>query len=305
MQQTERIIKIWLYIYMHRQFTTNELSKHFDVSTRTIFRDLEMLSSLSVPIYAEKGKNGGYRVLDSIKLPPISFSSDEAKAILFSLQMLNKVIETPFSTTSEQIQLKIKDWFEKYDVEEDMGVKFIYPNRGLKVKNIKQIYDYVGKKMLIMVSYKNEERKLVPIGLYAWNGYWYMVGYDINDGTYPNVRVDQITVLNEYPGYKIPTDIMSFNEWYQKGLDDDEWIKIKIIVDEQRKDDITNHWLYNGIYSQYDNGKLMLKASFPKRHTKYVISDILRLGVNAKVISPSSIVENVKSEIKKMNHIYK
>ncbi|KOY70950.1 helix-turn-helix transcriptional regulator [Apilactobacillus kunkeei] len=305
MQQTERIIKIWLYIYMHRQFTTTELSKHFDVSTRTIFRDLETLSSLSVPIYAEKGKNGGYRVLDSIKLPPIAFSSDEAKAILFSLQMLNKVIDTPFSTTSERIQLKIKDWFEKYDVEEDMGVKFIYPNRGLKVKNIKQIYDYIGKKMLIMINYKNEQRKIVPIGLYAWNGYWYMVGYDINDGTYPNVRIDQIKVLNEYPGYKIPNDIMTFNEWYQKGLDDDEWIKIKIIVNKRSKDDITNHWLYNGIYSKYDKDKLMLKASFPKRHSKYVVSDILRLGVNAKVISPSSIVEKVKSEIQKMNHLYK
>lgn len=305
LQQIERIIKIWLYIYTYRQFTTNELANHFGVSTRTIFRDLETLSSLNVPIYSEKGKNGGYRVLDSIKLPPISFSSEEAKAILFSLQMLNQVIQTPFSTTSDQIQLKIKDWFKKYDVQKDMGVKFIYPNRGIKVKNIKQIYNYISKKMLIMVNYKNEKRKLVVIGLYAWNGYWYMVGRDVDDDTYPNMRIDKVEVLNEYPNEKIPIDIMTFNEWYQKGLDDDEWVKIKMIIDKKIKDEITNHWLYNGFYFEYDVGKLMLKASFPKRHIKYVLSDILRLGVNAKVISPNSIVETVKSEIKKMNQIYK
>ena len=107
MGQTERLMDMWLYIVKHRAFTAGDLAQKFGVSPRTVVRDLEQLSVIGVPLYTVQGKGGGYRVLDSISLPPISFSEDELTSVLFAYYMLDLAGDNPFEVEIEAVREKL------------------------------------------------------------------------------------------------------------------------------------------------------------------------------------------------------
>lgn len=81
MAKSKRVIELMIAINQRKKFTARELADEFEVSIRTIMRDLQVLSELGVPLYTEYGPHGGYRVLRERQLPPITFSEQEAVAI--------------------------------------------------------------------------------------------------------------------------------------------------------------------------------------------------------------------------------
>ncbi len=81
-----------VYILLERKtITAKELADKFEVSTRTIYRDIEVLSSSKIPIYANKGKGGGINLLDNFVLDKSLLTEEEQNQILFSLQSLQKL----------------------------------------------------------------------------------------------------------------------------------------------------------------------------------------------------------------------
>ena len=74
-----------------RKITAKELANRFEVSTRTIYRDIETLSRANIPIYASKGKEGGIGLLEEYVLNKALLSEEEQKQILFALQGMTKV----------------------------------------------------------------------------------------------------------------------------------------------------------------------------------------------------------------------
>lgn len=88
MNKTQRLAEMLLTVNTRQKFTLKELAVRFGVSKRTVLRDLNELSALGVPLYAETGVHGGYRVLRERTLPPISFTEKEAVALFFASQSL-------------------------------------------------------------------------------------------------------------------------------------------------------------------------------------------------------------------------
>ena len=65
--KADRLISILMLLQIHNQLTAKELSKQLEVSIRTIYRDVESLSSLGIPVYADRGINGGIKLLGDYK----------------------------------------------------------------------------------------------------------------------------------------------------------------------------------------------------------------------------------------------
>jgi len=72
-----------------KQLTSSQLAQHFEVSKRTILRDIDVLSAAGIPIYTSKGKGGGIAILDSYTLNKTAISDKEQSNILSSLQGFN------------------------------------------------------------------------------------------------------------------------------------------------------------------------------------------------------------------------
>lgn len=105
MHRLDRALGILLLLRSGKAISATALAARFEVSTRTIYRDLDLLGALGVPLYAEQGRNGGYRLLPGYFLPPVMFTTGEATALLLGLTLLRALRGTPFAaelTAAEQ-----------------------------------------------------------------------------------------------------------------------------------------------------------------------------------------------------------
>lgn len=84
--QLTRLFETVYLLLEHKTITARELAAHFEVSVRTIYRDLEVLSQAGIPVYASKGRGGGLGILDSFVLNKSVLSEEEKHEILWALQ---------------------------------------------------------------------------------------------------------------------------------------------------------------------------------------------------------------------------
>lgn len=87
--QESRLFKILYYLLDHGHATARELADQFEVSLRTIYRDIDALSGSGIPLYTEQGRNGGIWLMEEFVLERALFSEEEQKSILAALQSLD------------------------------------------------------------------------------------------------------------------------------------------------------------------------------------------------------------------------
>ena len=87
--QESRLFRIVYYLLEKGQATAPELAERFEVSVRTIYRDIDSLSGAGIPIYAESGRNGGIRLMTGFVLDQAVLSKEEKQEILAALQSIN------------------------------------------------------------------------------------------------------------------------------------------------------------------------------------------------------------------------
>src|SRR5260370_42153156 len=107
MQRFDRILGILLFLRSNRSVSAAELARQFEASTRTIYRDLETLRALGEPLYAERGRQGGVRLLAGYFLAPLMFTQHEAIALLLGLTLQRGLSETPFTTVIDNAERQL------------------------------------------------------------------------------------------------------------------------------------------------------------------------------------------------------
>ena len=111
--QVNRLFEI-VYILLEKgTVKAKDLADHFGVSVRTIYRDIDVLSTANIPIYTNNGKGGGISILDSFVLDKSLISEDEQKQILFALQSLEKMNLNDEQKLSLHAFLNILTFFRK------------------------------------------------------------------------------------------------------------------------------------------------------------------------------------------------
>jgi predicted DNA-binding transcriptional regulator YafY len=107
MNRFDRALAILLLLRSGKTLSAPELARRLEVSTRTIYRDIETLSTVGVPVYAEIGREGGFRLLEGYFLPPIAFSVGEATSLITGLAMLERLRARPFATELDSATQKL------------------------------------------------------------------------------------------------------------------------------------------------------------------------------------------------------
>ena len=100
MQRTERLFAIAEYLRGRRTGVTAEaLAERFEVTVRTIYRDLDALRAASMPVGAERGRGGGYALDRSYSLPPVNFTAREAALLVALGRFASNMRLLPFTDT--------------------------------------------------------------------------------------------------------------------------------------------------------------------------------------------------------------
>lgn len=117
--QESRLFKILYHLLDKGQATAPELAEKFEVSPRTIYRDIDALSSAGIPVYAEAGRNGGIHLMNDFVLDKAVLSEEEKQEILTALQSINSTKTSSRQTLqklSAVFNINSENWLDRKSV---------------------------------------------------------------------------------------------------------------------------------------------------------------------------------------------
>ena len=204
MKRVNRITSILIQLQSKQYVSAKEISNRFNISVRTVYRDIRALEDSGVPIGSENGK--GYFIVDGYYLPPVSFTEDEASALLFGSKLTDKHTDAKIKDNYESSLLKIKSVITKNQKEKinTLDSMIFVDNSGFKKSGesfLFKIQSILGLNKLIEIeyhsNYKDEgtNRVVEPIGLYFYGNYWHLIAYCRLRKDYRDFRIDRIKSL--------------------------------------------------------------------------------------------------------------
>lgn len=168
-----------VYLLLNKKtMTAGELARHFEVSTRTIYRDIDTLSAAGIPVYSSKGKGGGISLMEGYVFNSSLLSSQEQVDILTALQSLTaaRVPETDevLAKLGRLFKKEINNWievdFSPWGGEETQKQLFPLLRRAIAAHLVISFRYYSS-------SGKQSVRCVEPLQLLFKNKYWYLIGY--------------------------------------------------------------------------------------------------------------------------------
>lgn len=290
--QINRLFEI-VYILLERKtITAKELAERFEVSTRTIYRDIEILSQAKIPVYANKGNGGGIGLLEDYVLDKSMLSEEEQNQILFALQSMEKISNQDEKNILEKMSSifnKIKtNWI---DVDfSDWGIN------GEQDQTFNLIRNAILKHNVIEFVYYNsygeeKKRQAEPLQIYFKDKSWYLKAYCRLKQDYRLFKISRmkdIKLLNETFERELPQ--IKENKFDYKTIQLELEISKDMsyrVYDEFKREDIIKN----------KNGDFIVKVEFPEND--WVYGYILSFGENVKVLSPGYVKSIIKEKLKK------
>jgi predicted DNA-binding transcriptional regulator YafY len=185
---TTRLLTILELLQAHGELSGVDLAARLEVDVRTVRRYITMLQDMAIPIEAERGRHGGYRLRPGYKLPPLLFSTDEAVAITLGLLMTKRLglgvdavsIEGALAKLGRVLPAELQQTVQA--LTEVLVVETPLPDKGPQSQVINTLTLAVQRQEQVWLHYRAlhgdaTERAVDPYGVLYRNGYWYMGGY--------------------------------------------------------------------------------------------------------------------------------
>lgn len=324
MSKSKRLMELMLAVHRKRSFTVKELAQEFGVSSRTMLRDLQELGELGVPLYSEVGPHGGYRLLNERMLPPIAFSEEEAVAVFFASHALRHYRDLPFETEMSSALQKFylhmpQDVRARIDEMQDR-VDFRAPHRNQAAPFLKVLLEAAVRRQTVRIGYDGktgvEERDILPVGIYASNGFWYCPAYCLTRQDYRLFRCDRITAAEnlmppenrqlelELNGLPEPIHVHLGN-WDTLPYKESERIAMYVeLTREGCRRCETELWPQPRIQKRED-GSGWINSRIPKSELGYFAHYFVGLGMEARVQQPDELVQTIRKLLEAMVEGYK
>ena len=311
MNRIDRLTAILIQLQSKRMITAQEVAEKFDISVRTVYRDIRALEEAGVPIGAEAGK--GYFIMDGYHLPPVMFTREEAGAMLLGSKILEKESDQSIKENFDNALLKIKAVlkFQEKDhlenLEEHIAVLPMpkMDNNNFQNNFLSEIQNAIVNRETIKFEYFSNytgqlnSREAEPSGLCHYGDHWHLIAYCRMRNDFRDFRIDRISKLrrqNERFDKDRKADFQNFVKQMLIGLPLEE---VQLLFDKQVVRYIGQQKYYHGFVEEkeQEDGILM---TFMVPELKYFARWILMFGSTVKVITPKALHEIILSYVKEL-----
>ncbi len=209
--QIDRLIQIIFLLLSHKAMTAKQLAEELGVSTRTIYRDINILSVAGIPILSQKGYGGGLSLLEGFSLDKSYFTQAEQRNIVQALQIL-KSSNYP---DADKVLRKVAGLFSHNLQSQWLDIDFSYWGSPEKERNnITALQRAIINKYVITFTYLNSELAVTqpiaePLKLLFKSHAWYLIAYSQNKKdirTYKISRIREIKITNQTFDRELPAD---------------------------------------------------------------------------------------------------
>lgn len=310
-----QIDQLFEFVYVlidKKQVTAKEMAARFGVSTRTIYRWVDALSVSGVPVYSQKGRNGGIAISEQYALDTKVLSEEERLAIVSSVKALNSLSGNPASVINANIKAVEKisgltpqntDWLE---------VDFApWSPEG---SNVRQMFgmlrDAIMQKKQVIFDYHSgdgriERRTVHPWKLIYKGQAWYLQGWCTSKKAERFFKLTRMQNLNmterEANVTKSETKTFSKNE-VQLKEQELPVVQIKAKIRPSKIAYLFDTFICSQIKQNKDNS---ITATFSAPDTDWLIGMLMGFEADIKILSPKSIAQKIQKKAAEILRLYK
>ncbi|AIQ23993.1 MULTISPECIES: helix-turn-helix transcriptional regulator [unclassified Paenibacillus] len=302
MDKVERLISIIMILLRKEIISTKEFSQLFNVSKRTILRDMETLSLSNIPIYSITGVKGGYGIMDEYKVDKRLLSSSDLQNILAALGGLEQILLTE---EVERTIKKIEAMVSPLSLNRSIQLSFYeWEGRSEILETLKTCQTSILKKRLVSFDYTDKDgavtnRMIEPYELHFSESSWYLKGFCLHRQgcrTFKLSRIDHIT-MDERAFH--PRD--DWSEQVHEANYLPEFVTIKAWISPSIKDQIIERYGRRSI-EDHSSGFLLATIYVPQNRMGFQL--LASFGTHLKVVEPKTYVEDFRNYLYQMMENY-
>jgi predicted DNA-binding transcriptional regulator YafY len=257
LKKLDRVTAILTQLQSKPIVRAQDLAEKFEVSVRTIYRDVKTLENAGIPIVGEAGS--GYSLMEGYKLPPVMFTKEEVLSFITAEKLMQKFshesLGNHYKTAMEKLRsvLRHSDKNLIQNIENQIDIFDYSPKSDDSIKNvIPIILESIAEKKQLSIEYQNVDgqvsnRTIEAIGIFYEFTYWYIMAFCTLRKDFRQFRVDRIL--------KISKTEISFSQEYGK-INDHRRVasktvtKIKLLVDKKIMGYLINSKSYYGLIEE-------------------------------------------------------
>ncbi|EAH4443686.1 helix-turn-helix transcriptional regulator [Listeria innocua] len=307
--KVDRLMSIVLILLDKERISAQELADRFEVSLRTIYRDIDAIDLAGVPIRSTPGVGGGFEIMPDYKMDSKVFSTADLSAILMGLSSLSNMVRGDElinalakiksfipADRAKEIELKANQIY--IDLSQWTGNNNIQPHvEIIKValqENKLLTFEYIA-------HHGNKTKRIVePYQLVMKSSHWYLYGYCQSRSDFRLFRLSRMS------GLQILEDTFTLRDFQKPQLEMEDivaimQIEIKIRIHQSIIDRVLDYCSYENFYP---DGEEHYIVSFPFIENEYHYDILLSFGDKCECLEPLHVREKMKRRIYDIVSIY-
>lgn len=307
--KADRLVSIIMMLLDKKRINAQQLADMFEVSTRTIYRDIEAISMAGIPIRATSGVGGGFEIMPDYKIDKNVFSKADLSALLMGLSGISNIV---YDDKLANALAKVKSFIPAEQAKDiELKANQIYidlrpwmGNRSIQ-SNLEIIKTALDKYRLLSFEYIDHRgnktaRTAEPYQLVSKNSNWYLQAYCRMRNDFRLFRLSRMLNL------QIEEDTFIPREYQKPQLDIDEIVTtMQQTITLRIHSSIMDRVLDYCPYEQFSpDGDEHFIVHFPFIEKDYYFDMLLSFGDKCECIGPASIREKLRQKICALAALY-
>ncbi|MFX3634688.1 MAG: helix-turn-helix transcriptional regulator [Candidatus Pristimantibacillus sp.] len=311
--KVQRLLGISMILLSQRRVNAQMLADKYEVSIRTIYRDLETINTAGIPIVSFTGIDGGYEIMEQFRIDRQIVTFEDLQSILVALKGVQASL---YDQDMDGLLTKIKALVARSEQKqmEEVGETLIFDTNlwhggGIKDKSIlASLRQASQNRTVVSFLYTNtegveEQREVEPIGL-AWKGYaWYLYAYCRLRDDYRTFRLSRVSNLRIHLEFFNNRGIRMEEldaRWGNK--ETSSAIQLLLRFRSRLRVRVEEAFGLDNIEVEED-GSLLVRTSYSDNHWMYGM--ILSYGPDVRVLEPAFVADKIKSLGEQIANNYK
>lgn len=315
MNKTDRLLAIVLELQGRQVVRAEDLAARFETSVRTIYRDIQALSEAGVPIIGTTGT--GYSLMEGYFLPPISFTIEEAVALLIGLEFIEQRFDDDYRVrvhaARRKIEATLSDSVRSETSRIRKSLRLLAPGKQAASSNERENLDQIrrallnGRKISFHYSKRNTDstgsrhsvRTVAPYGLVLVEGSWMLVAWCDLRQDIRHFRLSRMTELIELDErFELPEhfDLREYTPL------DDRHLRVSLRFNHDIADKVKeSSYHYVEDMKEHQNG---LDVILRVRQLDEILQWVLGWGASVTVLEPESFRSRIREEAERILNRY-
>ncbi|MBT2218088.1 YafY family transcriptional regulator [Virgibacillus dakarensis] len=302
MKKIERLISIVMILLQKDVVSASEFSRLFNVTRRTIQRDMEALGYANIPIYAEYGAEGGYTLMKEYKFDKRLLNSKDIENILIALGGFEQLITNQDVQTTIQ---KIKG-MTSTDIFPTLDLTFYdWPGRSQIKEDVLFIRQAIENNWLLKFEYVDQignktYRVVEPYKIHLKEMHWYLFGYSLERKDYRTFKLTRILKIQKDSFFVPRTDKEFKHEKQQK--EQKNLVNVQLLIDVAVRDQFIERYGKNAVIKETTRSYL---ATIELPENQFAYQFLAGFGNKIKIIKPKGFIAKYVNFLEGAVKLYK